>query len=96
MLEKREFDKNDFMWRVSTAVAVTSGIFTFIIFVLLAVNYLQIRKADPINNELVKQIGFTNLEIIIRQSNSASRSRSKISDGLKGRFWRARPSARVL
>jgi len=56
MLEKREFDKNDFMWRLSVAVTVTSGIFTFIIFILLAVNYLQIRKVDPINNELVKQM----------------------------------------
>ena len=35
MLEKREFDRNDFLWRVSTAVTVVSGFFSLIVFLLL-------------------------------------------------------------
>lgn len=56
MLQKREFDQNDFLWRLSTAVTVLSGLFTFVVFLLITINYLQIRAADPINNEMVKQM----------------------------------------
>lgn len=56
MLEKREFEKSEFMWRVSTAVTVVSGIFSIVVFVLLVVNYLQIRAADPIDNEMITQM----------------------------------------
>ncbi len=56
MLEKREFEKSDFMWRVSSAVTVVSGIFSVIVFVLLVVNYLQIRAADPVDNEMLTQM----------------------------------------
>lgn len=56
MLAKPEFDKNDFMWRLSTAVTVLSGLFTFIVFVLIIVNYLLIRAADPIDNLMLSDM----------------------------------------
>src|SRR5690242_8848097 len=56
MLEKREFDKNDFLWRVSTAVTVVSGLFSFIVFALLVINYLQFRAADPVNDPMINQM----------------------------------------
>lgn len=56
MLEKREFDRNDFLWRVSTAVAVVSGLFSVIVFLLLVINYLQFRAADPVNDPMITQM----------------------------------------
>lgn len=56
MLEKKEFEKNEFMWRVSTMLTVVSGIFSFIVFVLLVINYLQIRQADPVDNTLLTEM----------------------------------------
>lgn len=53
MLEKREFDKSDFLWRLSTSVTIVSGLFSVLIFILLLVNYLQIIKLDPVNHELL-------------------------------------------
>ena len=53
MLDKREFEQNNFFWRLSTAIAVVSGFFSVIVFVLLVVNYMQIEAADPVNNELI-------------------------------------------
>ncbi len=56
MLEKREFEKNDFMWRLSTTITVVSGVFSVVVFILLTVNYLQIRASDPINDLLLTQL----------------------------------------
>ncbi|NUM52369.1 MAG: PQQ-binding-like beta-propeller repeat protein [Candidatus Hydrogenedentes bacterium] len=56
MLEKREFEKNDFLWRVSTAVMVVSGFFSVIVFALLVINYLQFRAADPVNDPMITQM----------------------------------------
>ncbi len=56
MLEKREFDRNDFLWRVSTAVTVVSGFFSLIVFVLLVINYMQFRTADPVNDPMLTQM----------------------------------------
>jgi outer membrane protein assembly factor BamB len=56
MLEKREFDTNDFLFRFWTAIAFVAGMFSFVVFVLLMVNYLQIRAADPVNHELLTQL----------------------------------------
>lgn len=56
MLEKREFEKNDFVWRLSTTLTLASGFFSLIVFILLLVNYLQIRAADPINDPLITQM----------------------------------------
>lgn len=56
MLAKPEFEKNDFMWRMCTAVAVVSGVFSVLVFTLLIVNYLQIRSSDPIDNLLVTEL----------------------------------------
>jgi outer membrane protein assembly factor BamB len=56
VLEKREFDQNDFLWRLSTAVAVVSGIFSVIVFLLIVFNYLQFRAADPVNNLMLTQM----------------------------------------
>ena len=56
MLEKKEFEKNEFMWRVSTMLTVVSGIFSFIVFVLLVINYLQIRQADPVDNTMLTEM----------------------------------------
>ncbi len=56
MLEKREFEKNDFMWRLSTTITLVSGVFSVVVFILLAVNYLQIRSSDPINDLLLTQL----------------------------------------
>jgi len=53
MLEKREFDTSDFLWRVSATVTVISGLFSVIIFALLLINYLQIQRLDPVNHELL-------------------------------------------
>ncbi len=56
MLEKREFDRNDFLWRVSTAVTVVSGLFSLVVFILLVINYLQFRAADPVNDLMITQM----------------------------------------
>ena len=56
MLAKPEFEKNDFMWRLSTAVTVLSGLFTLIVFILIIVNYLQVRSADPIDNLMLSNM----------------------------------------
>ncbi|GMW02422.1 MAG: hypothetical protein AMXMBFR84_35580 [Candidatus Hydrogenedentota bacterium] len=56
MLEKREFETNDFLWRLSSAVAVVSGFFSLLVFLLLVINYLQIRAADPVNHELITKM----------------------------------------
>ena len=56
MLEKREFEQNDFLYRLSLAVTVVAGLFSLLVFMLLVVNYMQIRAADPINNEIIIQM----------------------------------------
>lgn len=56
MLEKREFDKSDFFWRLSTTVTIVSGLFSVLIFILLVVNYFQIVRLDPVNHELLTQM----------------------------------------
>lgn len=56
MLEKREFEQNEFLWRVSTAVTVVSGLFSLVVFLLLVINYLQFRAADPVNNLMINQL----------------------------------------
>ncbi len=56
MLEKREFEKNDFMWRVSAMLTFVSGFFSLLVFILLVINYLQIRAADPVDNEMLTQM----------------------------------------
>jgi outer membrane protein assembly factor BamB len=56
MLEKREFDKSDYFWRLSTTVTIVTGFFSLIIFTLLLVNYLQIKRLDPVNHELLTQM----------------------------------------
>ena len=39
-----------------TAITVVSGLFSLVVFILLVVNYLQIRAADPVNNEMITQM----------------------------------------
>ena len=56
MLVKREFDTNDFLYRFWTAITGVTALFSFIVFVLLMINYLQIRAADPVDHELVTQM----------------------------------------
>jgi outer membrane protein assembly factor BamB len=56
MLEKREFEKSDFMWRLSTTVTIVSGLFSLVVFILLLVNYLQIQSLDPINDLLITEL----------------------------------------
>jgi len=56
MLEKKEFDKSDFFWRLSTTITIVSGLFSVLIFLLLAVNYFQIVRLDPVNHELLTQL----------------------------------------
>ncbi|MCC6699181.1 MAG: PQQ-binding-like beta-propeller repeat protein [Candidatus Hydrogenedentes bacterium] len=56
MLRKKEFEKSDFLWRVSVAVTVVSGLFVVLVFTLLIVNYLQVQTADPINNLAIKEL----------------------------------------
>lgn len=56
MLRKTEFEKSDFLWRVSVSVTIVSGLFVVLVFVLLVVNYLQVRSADPINNLLITEL----------------------------------------
>jgi len=56
MLEKKEFDKSDFIWRLSTTVTIVSGFFALLVFTLLLVNYLQIQRLDPVNHELLTQM----------------------------------------
>jgi len=53
MLEKREFDRSDFFWRVSTTITIVAGFFSVVIFTLLLVNYIQIKRLDPVNHELL-------------------------------------------
>ena len=56
MLEKREFDKSDFLWRLSVTVTIVAGFFSVLVFILLFVNYVQIRRLDPVNHELLTQM----------------------------------------
>ena len=56
MLEKREFDRSDFFWRLSTTVTIVSGLFAVLIFILLVVNYFQLTRLDPVNHELLTQM----------------------------------------
>lgn len=56
MLEKREFEQNDFLSRLFTAVTIVSGLFSLTVFLLLVVNYMQIRAADPVNNEMITKM----------------------------------------
>lgn len=56
MLEKREFDKNQFLARLATAVAVVSGFFSLVVFMLMLINYLQIEAADPVDNQMLTQL----------------------------------------
>jgi outer membrane protein assembly factor BamB len=56
VLEKREFERNDFLWRLSTAVAVVSGLFSFIVFILMVVNFLMIERIDPVDNLLITKL----------------------------------------
>lgn len=56
MLEKREFDQNEFLARVATAVMVVSGFFSVIVFTLLLLNYLQVEAADPVDNLLITKM----------------------------------------
>jgi len=56
MLRKIEFERSDFLWRVSVTVTVVSGLFVLLVFILLVVNYLQVRAADPINNLLITEL----------------------------------------
>lgn len=56
MLRKTEFERSELFWRVSASVTVVSGLFVAVVFILLVVNYLQIRSADPINNLLITDL----------------------------------------
>lgn len=56
MLEKKEFERDDFLWRLSSAVAAVSGLFSLIVFLLLVFNYIQIRNIDPIDNTLITKM----------------------------------------
>ncbi len=56
MLEKREFDTNDFLYRLWFAITAVAGLFAFIVFVLLMVNYLQIRASNPMFDDFVTQL----------------------------------------
>ncbi len=56
MLEKREFDTNDFYFRFWAAITAVAGLFSFIVFVLLMINYLQIRATDPMFDEFLTQL----------------------------------------
>jgi outer membrane protein assembly factor BamB len=56
MLEKREFDRSNFMWRVSATITAFSGVFALIVFILLLANYIQIRNADPMFDETITQM----------------------------------------
>lgn len=56
MLEKREFDQNEFLARLATAVTVVSGFFSIIVFLLLLFNFLQVEAADPIDNLMITKM----------------------------------------
>lgn len=56
MLEKKEFEQNDFLYRLSMAVSIVAGFFSLIVFLLLVVNYMQIRAADPVNNLMITEM----------------------------------------
>lgn len=56
MLEKREFDRNEFRARLTTAVAVVSGMFSLVVFLLVLLNYLQVEKADPVDNLMITKM----------------------------------------
>ena len=56
MLEKKEFESNEFWWRLSWAVAVVAGFFSLVVFVLLLLNYLQVEAVDPVDNLLLTQM----------------------------------------
>lgn len=50
MLEKREFEKNIFLYRMAATVTVVAGLFSLVVFLLLLMNYAQVKAADPIND----------------------------------------------
>lgn len=56
MLEKREFEQNDFRHRFFTAIAIVAGVFSFIVFALLVINYLLIENVDPVDDLMLTQL----------------------------------------
>lgn len=56
MLEKREFDKSDFLWRLSTTITIISGLFSVLVFILIIVNYWQIKRLDPVDHPLLTEL----------------------------------------
>jgi outer membrane protein assembly factor BamB len=56
VLEKREFDKNEFLARLATAVTVVSGFFSVIVFTMLLFNFLQVEAADPVDNLMLTKM----------------------------------------
>ena len=63
MLEKREFEKNDFMWRVSYMTTLVAGSFSLLVFVMLIISYLQIRSVDPVWDETITQMRIDYAEV---------------------------------
>jgi len=56
MLQKREFNKDVFYWRLSTVVTAVSGLISLVVFLLIVFNYLQVRAADPVNDLLITEL----------------------------------------
>lgn len=54
--KRQQFEGNESAWRLVMAVAVVSGLFSFIVCVLLIANYVQIRIAKPLDDPALLQL----------------------------------------
>lgn len=52
----KELDKNKVNIRLWKGIAIIAGMFSFIICVLLIVNYLQIKRIDPVNTSIINTL----------------------------------------
>ncbi len=50
---KKDLSKNEQFW---TRIIWVAGMFSFIICVLIIVNYAQINRLDPINTEVINKL----------------------------------------
>ena len=48
--KKRRFTANEMAWLTSVTVAVVSGLFSFVVSILLVANYLQVQAITPLDN----------------------------------------------
>ena len=54
--KRRRFESNESAWRLATAVAVVSGLFSFIVCILLIAHCAQMRAMKPLDDPVLLQL----------------------------------------